>query len=134
MTIGQRIRAKREASGINQTDFAKTVGISKQTLYKYENDIITNIPSDVIEKIAFYLHCSPSFLMGWTDDPYPSQVGSSKTVESYLNEPIIDVFERKGIKPEQMKDAYQFIEQFLNLPPEKQEVVENLVKLSQSDP
>ena len=65
MTKGQRIREKREALNISQTDLAKRLGISKQTLYKYENDIITNIPSDVIEKMAECLDCSPSFIMGW---------------------------------------------------------------------
>ena len=48
MTKGQRIRTKRESLNMSATDLAKRVDISKQTLYKYENDIITNIPSDVI--------------------------------------------------------------------------------------
>ena len=68
MTKGQRIRQKREHLGISQTDFAKVIGVSKQTLYKYENDIVTNIPSDVIEKIAQGLRCSPEYIMGWKED------------------------------------------------------------------
>ena len=69
MTIGQRIRTKREEIGISQTELAYKVGVAKQTLYKYENDIITNIPSDVIERISYYLDCSPSYLMGWEEIP-----------------------------------------------------------------
>jgi transcriptional regulator with XRE-family HTH domain len=65
MTKGERIRAKREELGISQTDLANSVGISKQTLYKYENDIVTNIPSDIIEKLANKLNCSPAYIMGW---------------------------------------------------------------------
>lgn len=70
MSIGTRIRNKREELGISQTDLAYKVGVSKQTLYKYENDIITNIPSDVIERISFYLDCTPAYLMGWEEIPY----------------------------------------------------------------
>lgn len=75
MTKGRRIRLKREELNISQTDFAKRVNISKQTLYKYENDIVTNIPSDKIEEIADALGVSPGYILGWvSDDEEPSQV------------------------------------------------------------
>lgn len=67
MTKGQRIKIKREQMGINQTDLAQKIGVSKQTLYKYENDIITNIPSDAIEKMSVVLECTPAYLMGWEE-------------------------------------------------------------------
>ena len=67
MTKGQRIKARRQELQINQTDFAKLIGVSKQSLYKYENDIITNIPSDIIEKISEKLRVSPAYIMGWTN-------------------------------------------------------------------
>ncbi len=65
MTIGERIRQLRENNGISQTSLAEQSGISKQTLYKYETGIITNIPSDKIETIAKLLHSSPAYIMGW---------------------------------------------------------------------
>lgn len=65
MTIGDRIRSVRESKGIEQTELANAVGISKQTLYKYEKGIISQIPSDKIEEIAKYLLVSPAYLMGW---------------------------------------------------------------------
>lgn len=68
MTIGQRIRDRRERLGLGQTELADRVGISKQTLYKYENGIITNIPSDKIEAISKVLNSSPGYLMGWSDN------------------------------------------------------------------
>ena len=52
MDIGERIKELRERKGISQTAFAKLIGVSKQTLYKYENGLVTNIPSDKIEAIA----------------------------------------------------------------------------------
>ena len=63
--IGSKIKLRRQELGKSQTDLAKEVGISKQTLYKYETGIITNIPSDKIELLAEKLETSPSYLMGW---------------------------------------------------------------------
>lgn len=67
MTKGNRIKALREKIGKSQVAFADLIGVSKQTLYKYENDIITNIPSDKIEAIAKETHSTPGFIMGWED-------------------------------------------------------------------
>lgn len=65
MTIGERIRERRSALGISQTQLADKISVSKQTLYKYETGVVTNIPSDKIEKIAEVLNTTPGFLMGW---------------------------------------------------------------------
>ena len=43
MTVGNRIKKSRENADLSQVELAKKIGVSKQTLYKYENDIITNI-------------------------------------------------------------------------------------------
>lgn len=67
MTVGERIREQREKMNMSQVDFADKIEVSKQTLYKYENNLITNIPSDKIEAVAKLCHVSPSYLMGWSD-------------------------------------------------------------------
>lgn len=68
MTIGDRIRIIRTDQNISQTELAQAAGISKQTLYKYENNIIVNIPSTCIERLAQALSVSPAVLMGWDSD------------------------------------------------------------------
>lgn len=65
MTIGERIKHIRMQEGMAQTELAKATKISKQNIYKYENNIITNIPSDKIESIARALNTTPAYLMGW---------------------------------------------------------------------
>ena len=65
MTVGDRIRKKRKELGISQTELSGMVNISKQTLYKYEKNVITNIPSSKIEELSRVLGVSESFLMGW---------------------------------------------------------------------
>ncbi|MFQ8777278.1 MAG: helix-turn-helix domain-containing protein [Roseburia sp.] len=52
MTVGERIKELRTQLGLSQVEFAEKINVSKQTLYKYENNIITNIPSDKIEAAA----------------------------------------------------------------------------------
>ena len=66
MTVGERIKKVRNKLGMSQVDFADKINVSKQTLYKYENNIITNIPSDKIEAAARLGNVSPAYLMGWT--------------------------------------------------------------------
>lgn len=63
--IGDRIKRLREEKGMTQEELAKYINSTKQTIYKYENSIVMNIPSDKIENIAKALDVSPSDLMGW---------------------------------------------------------------------
>lgn len=67
--IGDRIKSARTAAGYSQTELAEMIRVSKQTLYKYENNIITNVPSDKIEHIALVCGVSPAYLMGWDSAP-----------------------------------------------------------------
>lgn len=73
MTVGERLKQLREKSGMSQVEFATKLNVSKQNLYKYENNIITNIPSDKIETAAKILNVSPSYIMGW-DSIEPAQI------------------------------------------------------------
>lgn len=68
MTIGEKIKLIREKKGASQIELAEAIGTTKQTIYKYENNIISNIPSDKIELIAKYLGVTPAYLMGWEDE------------------------------------------------------------------
>ena len=65
MTVGESIKEIRNKLNMSQVDFADRINVSKQTLYKYENNIITNIPSDKIEAAAKLGNVSPAYLMGW---------------------------------------------------------------------
>ena len=67
MTVGERIKSSRIAKGATQEELAKALGTTKQTVYKYENNIVSNIPSDKIEIMASFLGVSESYLMGWSE-------------------------------------------------------------------
>jgi repressor LexA len=66
-TVGERIKKIRIEKGYTLDDLAKCVKSTRQNIYKYENNIITNIPNDNVEKIALFLHVDPAYLMGWTN-------------------------------------------------------------------
>ena len=65
MNLGDRIKAKRDELDLTLEEVAKFVGVSRQTIQKYESGVIANIPSDKIESLAFALRTTPSYLMGW---------------------------------------------------------------------
>ena len=72
MTISNKIKRLRKEAKISQVDLAEKLGTTKQTIYKYENGLITNIPSDKIEIMARLFDTSPAYLMGWEDLPSSS--------------------------------------------------------------
>lgn len=71
-SIGERIKERRTALGLTLQDLSDKAGVSRQTIFRYENGDIKNIPSDKIELIATALETTPAFLMGW-DEEEPQQ-------------------------------------------------------------
>lgn len=67
MELKDRIKRYRKLNKLTLEDVAKIIGVSKQTVQKYENGIISNIPSDRIESMAKAFSCTPADLMGWDD-------------------------------------------------------------------
>lgn len=65
MLIGNRLRALRKENAYTLEYVGGLIGVAKQTLYKYENDIITNIPSDKVEALAKIYDVDPAYIMGW---------------------------------------------------------------------
>ena len=89
MSIGSRIRKRRKELGLTQTELANRLHTTKQTIYKYENEIVTNLPSDRIEQLAKALDTTPQFLMGWVE---------------------IEIVSTKGLTQEQIKKVNNYIE------------------------
>lgn len=92
MTVGDRIRKQREFLNISQTELAERVKISKQTLYKYEANIVTNIPSDKLERISQILGVSPAYLMGWDDNL--TKTNADLVLNILSNQNLIDHMQR----------------------------------------
>lgn len=65
--LGKRIRKLRAEKGLTLEEVSKALGVSRQTIYKYESGVITNIPSDKIEIMAKLFGVSPAQIMGWEE-------------------------------------------------------------------
>lgn len=94
MTKGTRIRLRREELNLSQTYVADKIKIKKQTLYKYENNIISNIPSDKIEALAKVLKTTASYLMGWSDEKendLQKRINPTRLTQAALKSPDSDV-------------------------------------------
>lgn len=68
MSIGKSIKKLRESKDMSLEDVAKLCNTTRQTIYKYENEIVTNIPYDKIELLSKALNTTPAYLMGWEEE------------------------------------------------------------------
>ena len=66
--IGKRLRDLRKSKHMTLEEVAAALGTSKQTIHRYENGIIANIPHEKIVLLAKTLGTTPAELMGWEDD------------------------------------------------------------------
>lgn len=92
MTLGQKIKMLRESKGISQDELGKILGTNKQSIYKYENGIVTNIPIDKIKIMAEFFNVSPAYIMGWEDKPHDDKkvnvFSSISNIHPYKNKKV----------------------------------------------
>lgn len=100
-TKGDRLRALRENAGLTLEEVAERLSITRQAIYKYEKNIVTNIPSDKIEALAKLYDSTPEYIMGW--DPVDFIVE--------LDDDVKDLIEYKSfLSPESWNDLKRFAE------------------------
>ena len=63
--ISTKLRERRKALGLTLEELAARIGTSKQTIHRYENGQISNIPPEKVEALAEALRTTPAALMGW---------------------------------------------------------------------
>lgn len=68
MNIGDRIKQLRELRGLTLEQVGEFVGVNKATVQRYEIGNI-DIKRNTALKLAECLGTTPSYIMGWTDDP-----------------------------------------------------------------
>lgn len=65
VTKGERLKQLRLSNKYTLEEIGKKINVAKQTYFKYENNIITNIPTDKIELLAEIYGVSEAYIMGW---------------------------------------------------------------------
>ncbi|MBR3245120.1 MAG: helix-turn-helix transcriptional regulator [Parasporobacterium sp.] len=93
-TVGSRIKTLREARRLSQTDLAKLIGISPQSISAYETD--TREPSnDVLKSMARLFKVSTDYLLG-LERNQNFVVDGLDEVEVRLISELIDYMNRKN--------------------------------------
>ena len=105
--LKDNLRAARLRARMTLDDVAQKVGVSRQTIQRYESGVIQNIPSDNIEKMAKALNVSPGVLMGWEQAPVPD------TDEQEQSQPSILLRAEKELPPEKLRELADVAEFYL---------------------
>lgn len=109
MTVGQRICQRRTELGWTQEELAIKMGYkTRNAIYQYEK--AENMKLSLIEKFAKVLGCTTSYLMGW-EEP------DATTAEDML----IEAYKKRAT-------TERLLAYFMQLNPEQQESVLNLIK------
>lgn len=66
MELGERIRWLRKLQGMTIETLAGKVGVTRQTISRYETGAIIDIPKSKLESVAAALDVSVDYLNGWT--------------------------------------------------------------------
>ena len=64
---GARMQERRKELGISADTLAEHLGVSRSTIFRYENGDIEKVPANLLSDIAKFLRTSEAFLMGWED-------------------------------------------------------------------
>ncbi|WP_135553262.1 LexA family protein [Paenibacillus cymbidii] len=70
--VGQRIRELRDKSGMMQDELADKLGVKRANISKYEHGRVVP-PGDILVILANLFHTTTDYLLGKTDDPFPSE-------------------------------------------------------------
>ena len=63
--LSRNLKRLRKEKRLTLEEIAAAIGTSRQTIHRYENGTITNIPPEKVEQLAKLLEVTPSELMGW---------------------------------------------------------------------
>lgn len=97
MRVGERIRQVRKSKHISADEVASKLGVSRSTIFRYENGDIEKVPTDILEELSKAIGTTPAYLMGWDSD----------------NDNIIDIYQK--LNNRNKDDVISFAKKKLNL-------------------
>ncbi|MBW5447452.1 helix-turn-helix domain-containing protein [Cohnella sp. CFH 77786] len=118
MSLGSRLRERREKLGKTQLDTARDLGISNVQLSRYESGDRKPDPG-MLSRFAEYYNTTADYLLGRTDDPVPDRAdpasaSSQAEFEAFINDPEHGVFFKEYLaapeaRKEEMRRFWEFI-------------------------
>lgn len=67
--MNNRLKKKRVQLDISAKEVSEKLGISKSTLHRYEKNDFDKMPIDVLKNIANIYKTTPTYLLGFEDEP-----------------------------------------------------------------
>ncbi|MEE1048211.1 MAG: helix-turn-helix transcriptional regulator [Clostridia bacterium] len=114
MSIGKRIKNRREALGMSQEELATKLGYkSRSSINKIELEI-NDVTQSKIAQIAKALGTTPAYIMGWEEEP------SAKK-----NDALADII----LKARRDEDLIELIKELCDLSPEHRQSVKAFLTL-----
>lgn len=82
MGLKENIKFFRQRCNLTLEEVSQKLEVSKPTLQRYESGVISNIPSDKVERLAEIFGITPSELMGW--DKIEKRISKDLAFDKYL--------------------------------------------------
>lgn len=90
MTIGEKVKLKREELNFSQEELAEKMGYkSKTSIHKIEVGI-TDLPLSKVKELASVLNTTPAFLMGWEDKKEKENINIDTATTDYIMIPLYE--------------------------------------------
>ena len=119
MTTGQRIAAKRKEQELSQEALGETLGVSRQSIYKWESD--SSLPEiDKLVAMSRLFHVSVGWLLGVEEEPEAPDRGTLSESQMKLVEEILSRYQQASqstLSEEQQAQVNRLVEQKLEQKP-----------------
>ena len=90
LALNENIKKFRVARGLNQVEFAKILGVSKQCVSNWENDNV--MPSiEMLVKIADFFNVTTDYVLGRNEKKYLDVSGLSDEQISHISLIVSDI-------------------------------------------
>jgi len=111
MTTAERIKARRTEIGMSADSLADAVGVSRSTIFRYENGHIEKLPIDKLIPIAINLRTTVEYLL-FGDEPNEEDMKKLSTVaDGELMNKFADAFSK--LSPERQLEAIRYLQYLL---------------------
>lgn len=90
LMLNENIKRLRMARGLNQVEFARVMGVSKQCVSNWENDNV--MPSiEMLVKIADFFNVTTDYILGRNERTYIDVTGLSDEQISHISLIVSDI-------------------------------------------
>ena len=94
LMLNENIKRLRMARGLNQVEFAKAMGVSKQCVSNWENDNV--MPSiEMLVKMANFFNVTTDYVLGRTEKTYIDVTGLTSEQISHISLIVSDILKVK---------------------------------------